>query len=83
MQFSDVEIGTAFCKNLTGARTFFTTEAFLSLVFGGATNFMEIMAAFRSPDPTQFVSHHPVHQDGSCNGLRHYVALELDVYGAK
>ena len=44
---------------------------------------MEIMAAVRSPDPTQFVSHHPVHQDGSCNGLQHYAALGHDRYGAK
>uniref|UniRef100_A0AAQ5X638 DNA-directed RNA polymerase n=1 Tax=Amphiprion ocellaris TaxID=80972 RepID=A0AAQ5X638_AMPOC len=43
---------------------------------------MEIANAVRSPDPTQFVSHFPVHQDGSCNGLQHYAALGRDVIGA-
>ena len=44
---------------------------------------MEIADATRSPDPTQFISHQPVHQDGSCNGLQHYAALGQDTYGAK
>lgn len=44
---------------------------------------MEIADAIRSPDPTQFISHQPVHQDGSCNGLQHYAALGQDTYGAK
>ncbi|XP_077390802.1 DNA-directed RNA polymerase, mitochondrial isoform X2 [Festucalex cinctus] len=43
---------------------------------------MEIASAVRSPDPTQFISHFPVHQDGSCNGLQHYAALGRDVIGA-
>ncbi|XP_022047398.2 DNA-directed RNA polymerase, mitochondrial [Acanthochromis polyacanthus] len=43
---------------------------------------MEIANAVRSPNPTQFVSHFPVHQDGSCNGLQHYAALGRDVIGA-
>ncbi|XP_036970884.1 DNA-directed RNA polymerase, mitochondrial [Acanthopagrus latus] len=43
---------------------------------------MEIANAARSPDPTQFISHFPVHQDGSCNGLQHYAALGRDVIGA-
>ncbi|XP_028260251.1 DNA-directed RNA polymerase, mitochondrial [Parambassis ranga] len=43
---------------------------------------MEIAKAVRSPDPTQFISHFPVHQDGSCNGLQHYAALGRDVIGA-
>ncbi|KAM9848916.1 DNA-directed RNA polymerase, mitochondrial [Aulostomus maculatus] len=43
---------------------------------------MEISYAVRSPDPTQFISHFPVHQDGSCNGLQHYAALGKDVIGA-
>ncbi|XP_042273107.1 DNA-directed RNA polymerase, mitochondrial [Thunnus maccoyii] len=43
---------------------------------------MEIADAVRSPDPTQFISHFPVHQDGSCNGLQHYAALGRDVIGA-
>ncbi|XP_031430295.1 DNA-directed RNA polymerase, mitochondrial isoform X1 [Clupea harengus] len=43
---------------------------------------MEIANAIRSPDPTQFISYFPVHQDGSCNGLQHYAALGRDVLGA-
>ncbi|MED6233153.1 hypothetical protein ATANTOWER_007575, partial [Ataeniobius toweri] len=43
---------------------------------------MEIANAVRSPDPTKFISHFPVHQDGSCNGLQHYAALGRDVIGA-
>nr|XP_060641053.1 DNA-directed RNA polymerase, mitochondrial [Anolis sagrei ordinatus] len=43
---------------------------------------MEIAKATRAPDPTAFISHFPVHQDGSCNGLQHYAALGRDVVGA-
>ncbi|KAL5594125.1 hypothetical protein BROUX41_001171 [Berkeleyomyces rouxiae] len=43
----------------------------------------ELKAALDSPDPTQFVSHLPVHQDGTCNGLQHYAALGGDEWGAK
>ncbi|XP_006898086.1 PREDICTED: DNA-directed RNA polymerase, mitochondrial [Elephantulus edwardii] len=43
---------------------------------------MEIAGAVRSPDPTAFISHFPVHQDGSCNGLQHYAALGRDTVGA-
>uniref|UniRef100_H3CZ71 DNA-directed RNA polymerase n=1 Tax=Tetraodon nigroviridis TaxID=99883 RepID=H3CZ71_TETNG len=43
---------------------------------------MEIANAVRAPDSTQFISHFPVHQDGSCNGLQHYAALGRDVIGA-
>nr|XP_038025070.1 DNA-directed RNA polymerase, mitochondrial isoform X2 [Anas platyrhynchos] len=43
---------------------------------------MEIAQASRSPDPVAFVSHFPVHQDGSCNGLQHYAALGRDLIGA-
>ncbi|XP_029286255.1 DNA-directed RNA polymerase, mitochondrial [Cottoperca gobio] len=43
---------------------------------------MELAKAVRSPDPTLFISHFPVHQDGSCNGLQHYAALGRDVIGA-
>ena len=44
---------------------------------------MEIAAAARSEDPATFVSHFPVHQDGSCNGLQHYAALGRDQAGAE
>ncbi|XP_026554252.1 DNA-directed RNA polymerase, mitochondrial [Pseudonaja textilis] len=43
---------------------------------------MEIAKAVRSPDPSEYISHFPVHQDGSCNGLQHYAALGRDVLGA-
>lgn len=43
---------------------------------------MEIAKAVRSPDPEAYVSHFPVHQDGSCNGLQHYAALGRDNVGA-
>ncbi|KAL9625519.1 MAG: hypothetical protein Q9160_000229 [Pyrenula sp. 1 TL-2023] len=47
-----------------------------------ATSF-ELRKAIESPDPTKFVSHIPVHQDGSCNGLQHYAALGGDIEGAQ
>ncbi|SZF03459.1 unnamed protein product [Blumeria hordei] len=44
---------------------------------------IELKNALESPDPTKFVSHLPVHQDGTCNGLQHYAALGGDTWGAK
>ncbi|MCJ1250883.1 DNA-directed RNA polymerase [Trapelia coarctata] len=44
---------------------------------------MELKNALDSPEPTKFVSHLPVHQDGTCNGLQHYAALGGDPIGAK
>lgn len=41
----------------------------------------DLVAAVRSPDPTKYISHLPVHQDGSCNGLQHYAALGKDQEG--
>jgi hypothetical protein len=32
-------------------------------------------------DPARYISHLPVHQDGSCNGLQHYAALGRDLTG--
>ncbi|XP_021100725.1 DNA-directed RNA polymerase, mitochondrial isoform X4 [Heterocephalus glaber] len=43
---------------------------------------MEVAGAVRSPDPAAYVSHLPIHQDGSCNGLQHYAALGRDSVGA-
>lgn len=43
---------------------------------------MELKSALESPDPRKFVSHMPIHQDGSCNGLQHYAALGGDIIGA-
>ncbi len=44
---------------------------------------LELKQALELPDPTKYVSHLPVHQDGSCNGLQHYAALGGDIAGAK
>lgn len=43
----------------------------------------ELKAAMDLPDPTKHVSHLPVHQDGTCNGLQHYAALGGDSWGAR
>ncbi|KAI0594025.1 hypothetical protein F4775DRAFT_575392 [Biscogniauxia sp. FL1348] len=43
----------------------------------------ELKAALEAPDPSKYVSHLPVHQDGTCNGLQHYAALGGDVWGAQ
>ena len=44
---------------------------------------IELRNALESPDPHRFISHTPVHQDGTCNGLQHYAALGGDVIGAR
>ena len=44
---------------------------------------IELQKALKHSNPADFVSHLPVHQDGSCNGLQHYAALGGDVSGAK
>ncbi|OQD76628.1 hypothetical protein PENDEC_c004G05968 [Penicillium decumbens] len=43
----------------------------------------ELRNALRCPDPTQYLSRLPIHQDGSCNGLQHYAALGGDLVGAQ
>eukprot|EP00794_Sanderia_malayensis_P016234 gene16234-17872_t len=43
---------------------------------------IEITNVIRSPEPAKYVSHLPVHQDGSCNGLQHYAAMGHDKDGA-
>lgn len=43
----------------------------------------ELVHALDSPNPEEYVSHLPVHQDGSCNGLQHYAALGGDLVGAQ
>ncbi|XP_042052753.1 DNA-directed RNA polymerase 1B, mitochondrial-like [Salvia splendens] len=43
---------------------------------------MSLSEALRSPYPETAISHMPVHQDGSCNGLQHYAALGRDKLGA-
>ncbi len=43
----------------------------------------ELKAALDTPDPTKYISHLPVHQDGTCNGLQHYAALGGDEWGAR
>ncbi|XP_057809698.1 DNA-directed RNA polymerase 2A-like [Salvia miltiorrhiza] len=43
---------------------------------------INLAEALRSPSPETIISHIPVHQDGSCNGLQHYAALGKDKPGA-
>lgn len=43
---------------------------------------MEIAKVHRCPNPAEFLSSFPIHQDGSCNGLQHYAALGRDTPGA-
>ncbi|CAI7592671.1 unnamed protein product [Penicillium glandicola] len=43
----------------------------------------ELRNALQLPDPLEYVSHLPIHQDGSCNGLQHYAALGGDRVGAQ
>ncbi|RVX06293.1 DNA-directed RNA polymerase 1, mitochondrial [Vitis vinifera] len=39
---------------------------------------INLSEALRSSSPETTISHMPVHQDGSCNGLQHYAALGRD-----
>lgn len=43
----------------------------------------ELVQAIDSGNPETFVSHLPIHQDGTCNGLQHYAALGGDIAGAR
>nr|POE72204.1 dna-directed rna polymerase, mitochondrial [Quercus suber] len=43
----------------------------------------ELAEALKCPDPTEFISHLPIQQDGTCNGLQHYAALGGDEIGAR
>lgn len=44
---------------------------------------IELKSALDTPDPRRFISHLPIHKDGTCNGLQHYAALGGDSLGAK
>ncbi|KZT54741.1 DNA/RNA polymerase [Calocera cornea HHB12733] len=44
---------------------------------------LELYNALESPNPLEFESSLPVHQDGTCNGLQHYAALGGDGQGAR
>ncbi|KAL6603080.1 hypothetical protein ACP70R_043441 [Stipagrostis hirtigluma subsp. patula] len=43
---------------------------------------MDLADALKRSSPHHSVSHLPIHQDGSCNGLQHYAALGRDYMGA-
>ncbi|XP_076909851.1 DNA-directed RNA polymerase 1B, mitochondrial-like [Bidens hawaiensis] len=43
---------------------------------------INLSEALRSSSPETTLSHTPIHQDGSCNGLQHYAALGRDKLGA-
>ncbi|KMT08744.1 hypothetical protein BVRB_6g140140 [Beta vulgaris subsp. vulgaris] len=44
---------------------------------------INLTEALRSSSPEEYLSHIPIHQDGSCNGLQHYAALGRDKLGAE
>lgn len=44
---------------------------------------IELNEALKLDNPENFISHQPVHQDGTCNGLQHYAALGGDIEGAR
>lgn len=44
---------------------------------------IELHGAYQLKNPEEFISHQPVHQDGTCNGLQHYAALGGDIEGAR
>ncbi|BAO41906.1 DNA-directed RNA polymerase [Kluyveromyces marxianus] len=44
---------------------------------------IELNEAMKLDNPEDFISHQPVHQDGTCNGLQHYAALGGDIEGAR
>ncbi|RKF83818.1 DNA-directed RNA polymerase, mitochondrial [Golovinomyces cichoracearum] len=44
---------------------------------------IELKNALDCTDPKKYISHLPIHQDGTCNGLQHYAALGGDTWGAK
>ncbi|RDY10946.1 DNA-directed RNA polymerase 3, chloroplastic, partial [Mucuna pruriens] len=43
---------------------------------------INLSEALRSLSPNSVISHLPIHQDGSCNGLQHYAALGRDALEA-
>ncbi|CAO1948721.1 unnamed protein product [Urochloa humidicola] len=43
---------------------------------------MDLSDALKSSSPYHAISHLPIHQDCSCNGLQHYAALGRDYMGA-
>ena len=44
---------------------------------------MELASALKSPNPEEYLTGFPIHQDGSCNGLQHYAALGRDQSGGE
>lgn len=44
---------------------------------------IELSNAMKNPNPEEYISHVPVHVDGSCNGMQHYAALGRDDRGAR
>jgi len=44
---------------------------------------IELKSALDSPIPEDYLSHLPIQQDGTCNGLQHYAALGGDAIGAQ
>ncbi|MED6185301.1 DNA-directed RNA polymerase 2B, chloroplastic/mitochondrial [Stylosanthes scabra] len=65
-------------KPLEGSRWWLKAEDPLQCLAACIT----LADALRSSSPETFISHTPIHQDGSCNGLQHYAALGRDKLGA-
>jgi DNA-directed RNA polymerase, mitochondrial len=72
------EIRDSVANPLTGDRWWLQAEA----PWQTLATCMELVNALDSPDPAKFVTHLPIHQDGTCNGLQHYAALGGDILGA-
>ncbi|KAL2482807.1 DNA-directed RNA polymerase 3 [Forsythia ovata] len=65
-------------KPLNGNRWWLTAED----PFQCLAACINLSEALKSSSPHTVVSHLPIHQDGSCNGLQHYAALGRDSFEA-
>ncbi|KAJ8428968.1 hypothetical protein Cgig2_013935 [Carnegiea gigantea] len=59
---------------ISGKRWWFTAED----PFQCLAACIDLSEALSSSSPDNVISHLPIHQDGSCNGLQHYAALGRD-----
>lgn len=71
---------TALCK---AEITFIFIIVFFKICFFTSSAHGIYLFLYFADDPTTFISHLPIYQDGSCNGLQHYAALGRDQEGGK
>eukprot|EP00002_Diphylleia_rotans_P025108 TRINITY_DN4966_c0_g1_i2.p1 TRINITY_DN4966_c0_g1~~TRINITY_DN4966_c0_g1_i2.p1 ORF type:complete len:1151 (+),score=259.80 TRINITY_DN4966_c0_g1_i2:177-3629(+) len=64
-------------RPLEGSRWWLTTES----PFQVLAACIDLSQALKHPNPEEYISYLPIHQDGSCNGLQHYAALGRDANG--